>query len=138
MGDLLKDMIVPPLTTVQGKSQVTCLESIRNGASIYRDGVWWDDMGACEEDNMGHHGVEGEATGSALLDLKVHSALDLIHKDRRVTPAAENGTVVCKGNSDSVTALDQLDHLVKSQQPEGRRANPALGNPIPVVRLVEV
>ena len=43
--DFLKDMVVPPQTTVQGKSQVMCLETIRNGASVYRDGAWWDDTG---------------------------------------------------------------------------------------------
>ena len=61
--------------------------------------------------------------------------LDLPKEDLRIRTAAEDGTVVSKGDAEGWSLVDELDGLVKGKGPEGRRTDPPpWGKPIPVVR----
>ena len=53
--------------------------------------------------------------------------LDLTKEDLRVQTAAEDGTVVSKGDAKGWSLVDELDGLVKGKGPEGRRTDPPPG-----------
>ena len=67
LAGLLKDVVMPPESSVEGEAQVVGSCTVGNRVSGHGNCPWGDSASAGEEDNLCLNGIEGKSTETYLI-----------------------------------------------------------------------